>query len=155
MGGGLGEDPALPPPVSIPPVTGNGQGRAAGIADAPDPVAPAVMALLQQVLWAQQAIVGSLVCVANNQVHPQQQPQQLDHLQQQQQQLQERRQQQVQQQQHHHQESAQAPAAAPSRKRPGPRLGTRGGSVGSMGGRGDRRAAGTVSYTHLTLPTKA
>ena len=50
MRGGLGENPALPPPDGIPPAAGNGQGRAAGIADAPDLVASALMALLQQVL---------------------------------------------------------------------------------------------------------
>ena len=39
--------------------------------------------------------------------------------------------------------AAAAAAAAPSGGRPGPGLGTLGGSVGLIGGRGDRRAAGT------------
>ena len=74
--GGLGETPALPPPDGIPPAAGNALGREAGIPDAPDPVAPALMALLQQVLATQQAIVRRLVCVDNNQAQPQHQPQQ-------------------------------------------------------------------------------
>ena len=53
MGGGLGEDPALPPLDTIPPAAGNGQGGAAGIADPPDPVAPDLMALLQHLLGTQ------------------------------------------------------------------------------------------------------
>ena len=74
VGGGLGGDPALPLPDSIPPAAGTGQGGAAGnVADAPDPVAPALMALLQQVLATQQTIMGRLACVENNQTQPQQQ----------------------------------------------------------------------------------
>ena len=68
VGCGLGRDPALPPPDGILPAGGNGQGGVAGNADAPAPVAPALMTLLQQVLATQQAIVGRLACVENNQV---------------------------------------------------------------------------------------
>ena len=68
VGGGLGEDPALPFPDGIPPAGRNGQGGVAGnVADAPAPVDPALVALLQQVLAIQQAIVERLACVENNQ----------------------------------------------------------------------------------------
>ena len=74
VGGGLGEDPALPPLDGVPPAGGNYQGGAAGnVTDSPNPVAPALMALLQQVLATQQTIMGRLACVENNQTQPQQQ----------------------------------------------------------------------------------
>ena len=73
VGGGLGGDQALPPPDGILPAGGNGQGGGA-VANAPE--APALMALLQQVLATQQAIVGRLACVENNQAQPLQQQQQ-------------------------------------------------------------------------------
>ena len=72
-GGGLGGDKALPPPIGILPAGGNGQGGGA-VANAP--VVPAIMALFQQVLAIQQAIVGRLACVENNQVQLLQQQQQ-------------------------------------------------------------------------------
>ena len=48
VGGGVGGDPALPLPDGIPTAGGSGQDGVAGnIADAPAPVTPVLMALLQ------------------------------------------------------------------------------------------------------------
>ena len=64
VAGRPGGDPALPPPDGITPAGGNGQGGVAGnVADAPAPAAPALMALRQQVLATQQAIVECPACV--------------------------------------------------------------------------------------------
>ena len=70
VGGGLGGDQTLPPPDGILPAGGNGQGGGE-VANAPE--APALM--LQQVLATQQAIVGRLACVENNQAQLLQQQQ--------------------------------------------------------------------------------
>ena len=70
VGGGLGGGQALPPTIGILPAGGKGRGGGA-VANAP--VAPALLALLQQVLATQQAIVGRLACVENNQAQPLQQ----------------------------------------------------------------------------------
>ena len=55
VGGGLVGAQALPPPVGIRPAEGNGQGKGA-VTNAL--VAPALMALILQVLATQQEIVG-------------------------------------------------------------------------------------------------
>ena len=70
MGGGLGGDQALPPPIGIQPAGRDGQGRE-GVANAP--VARAVMVPSLQVLATQQSIGGRLSCLEN------QQQQQLPH----------------------------------------------------------------------------
>ena len=65
MGSGNYQD--LPPAFGILPAGDNGQSEGA-VVNAP--VAPAIMALLQQVLAPQQATVGRPTCVENNQAQP-------------------------------------------------------------------------------------